>query len=533
MTRKKKRLAAIDIGTNSIRCIIVEVGAGGKFSVLDDEKATVRLGEGLAASGEISPQAWGRAEEALLRMQKIAEGYGVQTIEAVATSAVRKARNGEAFVEAMARSTGVRIAVISGTEEAELVALSARSSLDLENLRCALVDIGGGSLEIVVAADELIEEIFSLDLGAVVLTEQFLPDDPVPAKNLKALRTHVRKTLKKQLAGESFDLQCLIGSGGTMTTIAGMVMAMRKEQFSSVHGYDVMRSEVVHLLAMLERKTLNERKALPGLSPDRADIILAGVATVDEVMRAFGVNILRVNERGVRQGLILKSLEKHGLAPPPEQAKNRIASVWDFARQCHVNESHAGQVARLALDIFDAVGPAFGLERRNRQLLEAAAILHDVGYLINYEKHHQHSYHLIRHANLFGFSPREQEIVANLARYHRKKLPRKKHENFALLPPDDQRLVKQLGGILRLADGLDRRRNQAVLALDCRLTESGLRITLLGQEDLSVEIFGGEAKSDLIEEAFGCRVFLESDRPVPGQEQIRQPWGSIDTDGGT
>jgi exopolyphosphatase/guanosine-5'-triphosphate,3'-diphosphate pyrophosphatase len=348
----------------------------------------------------------------------------------------------------------------------------------------------------------------------VVLTEEFLPKDPVPAKDLKALRKHVRSTLKKHLAGESFDVQCLVGSGGTMTTIAGMVMAMRKEQFSSVHGYDVLRSEVVHLLAMLERKTLKERKALPGLSPDRADIILAGVAAVDEVMRYFGVNILRVNERGVRQGLILKSLEKHGLAPLPEEAKNRIASVWDFARQCHVNESHAGQVAKLALDIFDSVGPAFGLEGRNRQLLEAAAILHDVGYLINYEKHHQHSYHLIRHANLFGFSPREKEVVANLARYHRKKLPRKKHENFALLPPEDRRLVKQLAGILRLADGLDRRRNQAVEALDCQLTDSGLRITLHGQEDLSVEIYGGETKGDLFEEAFGCKLSLESGLPV-------------------
>ena len=514
MTGEKKRLAAIDIGTNSIRCIVVEADADGKFNVLDDEKATVRLGEGLAASGEISPEAWRRAEEALLRMKKIAEGYGVQTIEAVATSAVRKARNGEAFVEAMARVTGVRIAVISGAEEAELVALSARSSLDLESLRCALVDIGGGSLEIVVTAGELIEEIFSLELGAVVLTEEFLPKDPVPAKDLRELRKHVRSTLKKYLAGESFDVQCLVGSGGTMTTIAGMVMAMRKEQFSSVHGYDVLRSEVVHLLAMLERKTLKERKALPGLSPDRADIILAGVAAVDEVMRYFGVNILRVNERGVRQGLILKSLEKHGLAPLPEEAKNRIASVWDFARQCHVNESHAGQVAKLALDIFDSVGPAFGLEGRNRQLLEAAAILHDVGYLINYEKHHQHSYHLIRHANLFGFSPREKEVVANLARYHRKKLPRKKHENFALLPPEDRRLVKQLGGILRLADGLDRRRNQAVEALDCQLTDSGLRITLHGQEDLSVEIYGGQTKGDLFEEAFGCKLSLESGLPV-------------------
>jgi exopolyphosphatase/guanosine-5'-triphosphate,3'-diphosphate pyrophosphatase len=520
MTQPNQRLAAIDIGTNSIRCVVVEVDAAGRFKTLDDEKATVRLGEGLAGSGEISPQAWQRAEEALLRMKMIASGYGARAIEAVATSAVRKARNGQAFVDAMAASTGIEIVVISGDEEADLALLSARNNFDLENLRCALVDIGGGSLEIIVTADALIETICSLDLGTLVLTERFFSKDPVPEKDLNALRKHVRSALTKNLDVQEFDVQCLIGSGGTMTTIAGMVMAMRNEQYSSLHGYEVLRSEVVHLVAMLRRKTLKERKAVQGLSADRADIILAGVATVDEVMRYLDVNFLRVNAHGIRQGLILKSLAKHGLTAPQPQAQNGMASVLDFARHCHVNENHANQVAMLALRIFDTVSPLTDLDGRSRQLLEAAAILHDVGYFINYDKHHQHSYHLIRHANLFGFSPQEKEIVANLARYHRKKTPRKKHENFARLPADVQRQVKQLAGILRLADGLDRRRNQAVKSMECQLADARLSITLHSDEDLSVELHSGKIRSDLLGEAFRCDVSLHIRRTPAGQEAV-------------
>nr|WP_283775310.1 Ppx/GppA phosphatase family protein [Desulfuromonas sp. CSMB_57] len=520
VTPAQQRLAAIDIGTNSIRCIVVEVDEAGRFKTLDDEKATVRLGEGLTGSGEISLQAWQRAEAALQRMRMIAAGHGAEIIEAVATSAVRKARNGQAFIAAMAKATGIRIDVISGEEEAELAVLSARNNFVLENQRCGLVDIGGGSLEIIVTADGLIENICSLELGALVLTERFTAGDPVSEKDLKALRQHVHATLKKNLDEEDFDIQCLIGSGGTMTTIAGMVMAMRNEQFSSLHGYEVLRSEVVHLLAMLRRKTLKERKSLPGLSADRADIILAGVATVDEVMRYFGVNLLRINAVGIRQGLILKSLEKHGLGAAQAAAQNSMASVLAFARHCHVNERHARQVARLALLLFDTLAPRFGLTHRGRQLLEAAAFLHDVGYFINYEKHHQHSYHLIRHANLFGFSPLEREIIANLARYHRKKTPRKKHENFALLPTAIQPQVKQLAAILRLADGLDRRRNQAVQAMDCRLTDNRLDITLDAHEVLTVEMHCAEDRSDLLAEAFGLRVSLQGRICTTGQNLV-------------
>lgn len=515
------RLAAIDVGTNTIRCIVAEA-AGGDFRVLDDERAVVRLGEGLAATGEISAAAWERARAALERMRKIAEGLGVVAVEAVATSAVRRASNGPAFVEAMAREAGVRLRIITGEEEAELAALSARHHFEMVGTRYALFDIGGGSVEVVTAVGEHIEEIRSLELGAVVLTERFLGRDPIPEKDLERLRRYVRKQLRRHLPVEDFVPQRSIGSGGTIAALGSMAMALRHERYDSVHGYEVLRSDVVHLLAMLARKPLKERRCVPGLSADRADIIVAGAAVVDLLMEHLGANVLTVNERGIREGLILRSLERHGLLAQPPRPRQWREGLEAFARSCHVDWPHAAQVRDLSTQLFDAVAEPFGLDARARELLEAAALLHDVGYFIDYDRHHKHTYHLIRHAELLGFTPREKEIVANVARYHRKALPKKKHEGFGRLDEPDRDLVRRLGGLLRLADGLDRRRNGQVRQLNCRFADGALRVDLDGEGDLSVEVYGGQEKGDLFERAFGKRVELRAHRDTPECEGARE-----------
>jgi len=509
----RKRLAAIDIGTNSIRCIVIELDKLGKYKVLDDEKATVRLGEGLAKDQTISVAAWQRAVEALARMKKVVDGYGVVAVEAVATSAVRQAANGEAWVKAVATQVGLPIKVISGEQEAELAVASALHNFDMEGVHYAVVDIGGGSVEIVTALGSHVEELCSLELGAVILTDQFVISDPLSREDHQRLRRQIRKTLKGAFPEVCPPLQCLIGSGGTMTAIAGMVMAMRKEGYGSVHGYEVLRSEVVHLLAMLLRKGIKERRALPGLHPDRADIIVAGVTVVDELMAFFASNLLRINERGVREGLILEALKKRRLIPAVARPRSWRHGVLEFARSCHHDEGHALHVAKLALAICEALAFMFSFGKKERQLLEAAALLHDVGYFINYAGHHKHSYHLVRHAELFGFTPREREIIAQIARYHRKALPKKKHQEFARLTPQDQLIVRRLGGILRLADGLDRRRAGVVNAIDCTMTSSAVTLRLHGTEDVGVELYGGRSKGDLFEAAFSKQLLL-----VPAQE---------------
>jgi exopolyphosphatase / guanosine-5'-triphosphate,3'-diphosphate pyrophosphatase len=507
---KQNRIAAIDIGTNSIRSIVIEIDAAGKYKILDDEKVTVRLGEGLNQTGSIAPAAWERALEALSRQKKIIDGYKVRTIEAVATSAVRKALNGAEFIKAIKTEVGLEVEVISGDAEAELAALSAFHNFDLEHVRHLIFDIGGGSLELITALGTHIEETLSLELGAVFLSETFLKSDPVHPDEHQKLRKHIRKALKNSFAAQDRTaMQCLVGSGGTITSIAAMVMAARRERYDSVHGYELLRSEVVHLLAGLLRKTDKERRATPGLNPDRSDIIIAGVTVVDEVMDFFGVNLLRVNERGIREGLILRGLHKMHLLPGEKQSRSWRESVLEFAASCHFDEQHSLHVAKLAQEIFQALSERFGFTEKDRRLLEAASLLHDVGYFINYSSHHKHSYHLIRHADLFGFTPRERELIANIARYHRKSLPKKKHDQYARLAAADRALVSRFGGIVRLCDGLDRRRNAVVQGLDCTLSANALRLTLRGEDDMSVELFGARAKNDLFQAAFNLDLIIE------------------------
>jgi exopolyphosphatase/guanosine-5'-triphosphate,3'-diphosphate pyrophosphatase len=380
----------------------------------------------------------------------------------------------------------------------------------MANIRHGLIDIGGGSIEVVIATGQHIEEIVSLELGAVFLTAAFLTHDPISDKDIAKLNKHLRKIISGAFTGGDMPLHCLIGSGGTVTSIAGMIMAQRREPYDTPHGFEVLRSEIVHLLAMLQRKSCKERRHIPGLNPERADIIVAGITAVDALMRHFDTNLLRVNERGIREGLIIRSLSERNLWHGPKTHRDWLPIVKEFARSCHGDEEHGEQVRRLAVAILSAIPPDPAIDERARQILEAAALLHDVGYFISYDRHHKHSYHLIRHAELFDFSPRERELVANLARYHRKALPKGRHDNFTRLAPDDQQLVRKLGGILRLADGLDRRRNRAVDSITCTMTGNCFTIDLHGSGDLSVEVYGGQAKGDLFAAAFGRELLIRS-----------------------
>lgn len=506
---KKSRLAAIDIGTNSIRCIVVEVDSQGRFMVLDDEKATVRLGENMAASGAISPPAFARAVDAMSRIRKLIDGLKVSEVEAVATSAVRSASNGIELVTVLTRELGREIRIISGEEEAELVALSARHNFDMSGKRYMIIDIGGGSVEIMSAVANLVESCYSLQLGAVLMTDRFLLSDPVKESEIDRLRRHVRTELKNIFSDEKPIVQSFIGSGGTITALASMVMSMRRQDFSSLHGFEVLRSEIVHLLAMLVRKDIKSLRSVPGLNPDRADIIVAGLVVIDELMKFFSANMMLVNERGIREGLIIRCMKRLQLLPESSVQRTWKASVLEFARSCHFDEPHSRHVAKIALNIFDELAKEFKFKKTDRKLLEAAALLHDVGYFISYNSHHKHSHHLIRHAELFGFTPREREMTALIARYHRKSLPKKKHDEFARLDAKDQLLVCQLGGILRLSDGLDRRRSGLVEVVALRHDVSAYRLRLLGTEDISVEIFGGNAKKDLFEKSFAGNVVFE------------------------
>lgn len=504
---KTVRIAALDIGSNSIRCIIVEADETGAFRILDDEKSTVRLGQDLNRDGNIAPEAIERAVEAIDFIQKLIQSMRVDVVEAIATSAIRRAGNGDRMIELLSGRLGHTIKVISGLEEAALAVLSAQRHFDMDQNRYAVFDIGGGSLEITIVNGGVVESSHSFDLGAVFMTEQFVTEDPVSPTSLKRLQSYVKEQLKNELPSPH-AVQTVIGSGGTVTALGYLAVHARGAAFASLHGSEILRSEVIHVLSMLGRKNVRERRQLPGLSSDRADIIIAGVAVIDAMMLVLKANRLFVNGGGVREGLILRAMERHGLLPMSSPPRSWRESVRSFAVACQSDLGHAEHVAGIALTLFDTLKNPLKLSARDRVLLEAAALLHDVGYFIAYSSHHKHSYHLVRHAELFGFSPEERELVAQVARYHRKSLPKLKHQSYASLTDADKCRVDALGGILRVADGLDRGRCSSVRKVRCKLATQEVRIDVSGAADLSLEIRGGLLKKDLLERTIGVSVLI-------------------------
>src|SRR5262245_26758166 len=300
-----RRLAAIDIGSNSTRPIIVEVDGESNFRVLDDEKESTRIGEGMARSRNLPASAMQRTIRALQRMTDIARGFGAEKIQAIATSAVREAKNRDVFLQRVEDETGLKVKVISGEEEARMAFLSILHHFDLGNQHFFGLDLGGGSAAIISARGPHVEKIYCLELGAVRLTEKFLRRDPISEAEYQALRKFIKRMLLPIRASGEPSAQILIGSGGTVTTIAELHKAMQGEKYTGVHGYELNRAQVMHVLDALRHKSLKERRKLPGLNPERADIIIAGMTVVNQVMKFLKINTLRVSARGIREGLIL------------------------------------------------------------------------------------------------------------------------------------------------------------------------------------------------------------------------------------
>lgn len=502
------RVAAIDIGSNSIRCTIVEVPVGGPRKTLDDEKAYTRLGRGLSETGRMDGRAIDESIEALGRMLQIARQHEATHIRAVATAAVRTATNADEFLARAREELGLEVEVISEEEEGRLAFLSAADSVRLEG-RSAVVDIGGGSLEIVKAVDRQIEFIASMPLGAVVLSERYHREDPMPADDYDLLVKHVRRTIKHSLDNKTDPVGTLVGSGGAITTAAALIAAESDPGLLSLQSYVLRRADIVHLLAYLKRSSAAERTAMRGMPENRVDIIVAGIVVLSEAMRALGANEIVVNTRGIREGIVIDIIERErGIAVPFD----RLQSVREFGHRCHADTAHAEQVRSLALQLFDALQAPFDLDPGTRPLLEAAALLHDVGYLIAYERHHRHSYHLISYAELPGFSPAEIRIIAACARYHRGTLPHAGHEALRGLDQRERQIVLSLGALLRFTDGLDRSRGQRVTSLRVTTTPGRLTVLVAGTPPLNVEIHGARRKTDLIERTFGVVVDVDEAR---------------------
>ena len=504
------RLAAIDIGTNSIRLAVAEVDADGSYRLLDEEREMTRLGRGLYTSGRLGEGPMEQSLQALGKMKAIADGFGVAELRAIATSAVREAANGRDFVREAWRRHRVRIEVVPAEEEARLAFRSVTRHYDLDDRLTAIVDIGGGSTEVILAAGGLAEQVVSLPLGAVRLTERYAKSDPLRPKHWKALRDAIDETIKDAIGKPPFAAPLMIGSGGTFTNLADMAQAEREGKVTNARDWPLSRAEITRMLDRLRETPLEARRRIPGLNPQRADIILGGVAVVSRLTKWLGTQRVLVNDRGVRDGVLLSMIdERTGVAAPSKaQPPDRLEAVRRFARKCRSNERHCEHVAALAAELFDALRDAYTLPPGGRDVLRAAALLHDIGYLINHEEHHKHAYHLIMHADLRGFSAREVELIANVARYHRRAGPKRTHANFASLEKSERRLVRRLAGILRVADGLDRAHAQVVAGVRCRIGDGWTRILVTAAHNPSIELEDAKRKAGLFQEAFSTQLAL-------------------------
>ncbi|MGH7583789.1 MAG: Ppx/GppA phosphatase family protein [Gemmatimonadales bacterium] len=503
----RERIAAIDVGSNSIRLVVAEYDPAGGFEIIDEAKDQPRLGTRVGTTGMLDRVAMTRAFASLKRMKEIADRRGVTRITAVATAAVRDARNGLAFAKRIRRQLGIPLEVIDGDREAELSWRSVAHHFRLDNARTLVADIGGRSLELIGAVDGLVEITASLPLGAVRLTEDFLPDARGARREVAALRKHIRRTMRKALPWRDWTQPVVIGSGGSFTNLARIAAARTGHIGEPIHGATVSTGEVESLLEWLGTMSPEQRAQVPGLNPQRADIIVAGIAVAAELLNLLDARDMVASAYGLREGLLLEMVGAHDASRPNEP----LQLMRDFVDRCRGDRRHVEQVRVLAMALHEQLAAALGCGAEDAWLLEAASLLHDVGQLVSYRKHHKHSYQLIMHADRIGLDSRSRTLVALISRYHRKRGPTRKHEEYARLNEDDRATVRRVSALLRVADGLDRGHTAAVDRVTVSL-EGGrcvIRVSPRLQEaDVSLEVWGANRKSDVLARELGCDVVV-------------------------
>ena len=463
------RLAAIDIGTNSIHMIVVKVRPDLSFEIIDREKDMIRLGAGGLDGRSITPTAMAAALQTLAKFKRLAESHKVDEIIAGATSATREAENGGDFIAEVARLTGIRIRVISGTEEARLIHLAAGYGVDIGPSTAVVIDIGGGSVEVTLGTATHLTVGKSFKVGVIRLTERFVKSDPLSGEDERRLIKHLNREMGvylDQVAGRGYDR--VIGTSGTILSLGALASSADATGLDELRNRRVSAKSLHRLRKKLTTLSLEERLAVPGLDPRRADLSVAGSVLLDTIIRRLGADEFTLCDLALREGLVLDYVHRNSarIRKVDRYPDVRRRSAIELAERCGYWPEHAQQVAKLALAIFDQTRSVHGLGDRERDWLEYAALLHDIGVHISYERHHRHSYYLITNGDLRGFDPAEIEVIALVARYHRQATPKKSHEGYGDLNGALRKTVKALSAMLRLAEGLDRSHAQAVAGID-------------------------------------------------------------------
>lgn len=494
----------IDIGTNSVRMMVVRLNPNLSYTVLSQEKEMVRLGAGGFDDMFLRRDAIDRTVLVCRKFVELSRYYGADEIIAVATSAAREAGNQNVLVERLREDVGVELGIISGIEEARLVFLGVASGLELADRTALMIDIGGGSTELALGTGRGHEYLDSLKLGAIRMTDLFIPrghQGAVSEKTYAAMKKHVRGYMSQATRCiRKSHTDVAIGSSGTIVNLSEMAVRSLGGQPGTLR-----LSHLRKLASTIRSFTLKERRMLPGINPERADIIIGGAAVLEAIMEELRIDELRVSERGVREGLLVDYLARIEGSPHAQGKGVRETSILQLGRSCDVDEGHAATVERLSLSLFDSARSAglHNLGDKERELLRYAAYLHDVGDFISFTNHHFHSYYIIRNADLLGFDQKEVAIMAALARYHRKKAPRRKDPELAGLDQKTYEAVATMSAFVRLAESLDRSHGGVVEKASLKRTNGEVILELISDGDPSLEVWGLEGAEKAFRRVFG------------------------------
>jgi len=522
------RIAAIDIGTNSIHMIVVQVRADLSFEVIDREKDMVRLGAGGLDGRSLTETATASALQTLSKFKRLAESHKVDEIIAAATSATREADNGGDFINEVERQTGIQIRIIPGVEEARLIHLAAGYGVDVGSSTACVIDIGGGSVEVTLGTAAQIAAGQSFKTGVIRLTERYAKTDPLSGRDERRLVKHINREMGQyltELAGRGFDR--VIGTSGTILSLGSLALLQDGHPVAEVRNQRVSAKAIHRLRKRLVEASLEERLHMPGLDPRRADLSVAGAVLLDTILRRLGAEDVTLCDLALREGLVLDYVHRNSarIRKAERYPDVRRRSIIELGERCGFWPEHAHQVARIALSIFDQTRATHGLGDREREWLEYGALLHDVGVHISYERHHRHSYYLIKNGDLRGFEPHEKDVIALLARYHRQATPRKSHEGYRDLDARLRKVVKRLSAMVRLAEGLDRSHAQAVTTLDFYPRNDHYVARLRATGDAELELWSANRHAKPLEEMLGkpIRFQLGPMKPVIHKKKHAEP----------
>lgn len=508
------KLAAIDIGTNSIHMIVVDVMAQRNFEVIEREKEMVKLGAGVFATNRLSDRAFKLGVETISRYVQLAEQLGVDAVITAATSAIREAQNGEAFINEVIRRTGISPRIISGKEEARLIFLAVRNSIALEDRTALVIDIGGGSTETVLGNRQAVLFGESLQLGVLRLLDMFEDKGPVGDEGRGVLEAHIQFVAQKTLDRiQALGFDQVIGTSGTIRTLGEAAhLKATGESLRSVNAEVVSLKHIADLTQELLEKKLEKRAKVNGISDKRADAIHLGGILLVKLLEMANVQDITLCEASLREGMILDYLERHSHEVETflPQANLRYRKAAQLVQKYQADWQQNCHVANLALQLFDQTQALHQYDAYERELLEFAALLHDVGQYISFQKHHKNSRYIISRADLRGFTDEEILLIGHLARYHCKAAPTKSHKRFRALSKSHRRIIQTLSGLLRIAVSLDKTKNQRVTGINCKISDTTIKIKVKSTGKIDLELWAVGCDRNVLAAALNRDIDIQS-----------------------